>query len=187
MIATLKKIFGVGAQYFPESEVVSVKTLVWKRGLCGLRHGTQSSIEAILACHPALSTEWLAGWQFCVNYEVFAQAPLILSGIGVCLLVQRRRLKFVFTHIMTAYQCQSVPHQTCFCLTQFQVCVNRTGRSHWCCVCDPFSCCQVLSVSFFRVQLLLSAVSSSWSSQQPPTSSVPELPFSTPIPLFFSF
>ena len=27
--------------------------------LCTLRHGIQISMEAILACHPALSTEWL--------------------------------------------------------------------------------------------------------------------------------
>ena len=28
-------------------------------GLCALRHGIQNSMEAILACHPARSTEWL--------------------------------------------------------------------------------------------------------------------------------
>ena len=28
-------------------------------GLCALRHGVQISMEAILACHPARSTEWL--------------------------------------------------------------------------------------------------------------------------------
>ena len=28
-------------------------------GLCALRHGIQISMEAILACHPARSTEWL--------------------------------------------------------------------------------------------------------------------------------
>ena len=30
-----------------------------KWGLCALRHGIQISMEAILACHPARSTEWL--------------------------------------------------------------------------------------------------------------------------------
>ena len=30
-----------------------------QRGLCALRHGIQISMEAILACHPARSTEWL--------------------------------------------------------------------------------------------------------------------------------
>ena len=33
-------------------------------------------MEAILACHPARSTEWLdRGWQNRVNYDIFAQAP----------------------------------------------------------------------------------------------------------------
>ena len=31
----------------------------WQWGLCALRHGIQISMEAILACHPARSTEWL--------------------------------------------------------------------------------------------------------------------------------
>ena len=30
-----------------------------ERGLCAFRHGIQVSMEAILACHPARSTEWL--------------------------------------------------------------------------------------------------------------------------------
>ena len=34
-------------------------TEVWRRGSCVLRHGIQNSMEAILDCHPALSTEWL--------------------------------------------------------------------------------------------------------------------------------
>ena len=33
-----------------------------ERGPCILRHAIQISTEAIKACHPALSTEWLAGW-----------------------------------------------------------------------------------------------------------------------------
>ena len=44
-------------------------------GLCALRHCIQSSMEAILACHPALSIEWLAGWQIPVYYDVCAQPP----------------------------------------------------------------------------------------------------------------
>ena len=32
---------------------------MWKWGLCALRHGIQISMEAILACHPARSTDWL--------------------------------------------------------------------------------------------------------------------------------
>ena len=44
-------------------------------GLCALRHGIKNSMEAMLACHPALSTEWLAGWKNCVNYGV-SHAPL---------------------------------------------------------------------------------------------------------------
>ena len=31
----------------------------WWWGVCTLRHGIQISMEAILACHPARSTEWL--------------------------------------------------------------------------------------------------------------------------------
>ena len=35
-----------------------ISCMAW-RGLCALRHGIQNLMEAILACHPALSTEWL--------------------------------------------------------------------------------------------------------------------------------
>ena len=31
-------------------------------------------MEAMLACHPALSTEWLAVWQNRVNYDVWAHS-----------------------------------------------------------------------------------------------------------------
>ena len=37
---------------------ISDQSLI-KWGLCALRHGIQISMEAILACHPARSTEWL--------------------------------------------------------------------------------------------------------------------------------
>ena len=37
-------------------------------------------MEAILACHPALSTEW-TGWQNRVNYDAFAQAPFLILGL----------------------------------------------------------------------------------------------------------
>ena len=37
-------------------------------------YGIQNSMEAILVCHQALSTELLAGWQFRANYDVCAQA-----------------------------------------------------------------------------------------------------------------
>ena len=54
----------------PWSSVISFsriklwKELIWIKlhsrwGLCTLRHGIQNAMEAILACHPALSTEWL--------------------------------------------------------------------------------------------------------------------------------
>ena len=35
------------------------KTSCFQWGLSALRHGIQNSMEAILACHPALSTKWL--------------------------------------------------------------------------------------------------------------------------------
>ena len=38
--------------------VISI-TMIIQWGLCALRHGIQISMEAILACHPARSTEWL--------------------------------------------------------------------------------------------------------------------------------
>ena len=45
-----------------------------KWGLCWLRHGIQNSMEAILACHPALSRDWLDWvakscelWQICTG------------------------------------------------------------------------------------------------------------------------
>ena len=50
------------------------KNVEW--GPCALRHWIQSSMEATLACHPAVSTEWLAGWQFTVYYDVCARPPL---------------------------------------------------------------------------------------------------------------
>ena len=37
--------------------VLEWKGIQW--GLCALRHGIQISMEAILTCHPALSTKWL--------------------------------------------------------------------------------------------------------------------------------
>ena len=37
----------------------SLRMCVTQWGLCELRRGIQNSMEAILACHPALSTEWL--------------------------------------------------------------------------------------------------------------------------------
>ena len=33
-------------------------------------------MEAILSCHPAVSTEWLAGWQIAIYYDVCARPPL---------------------------------------------------------------------------------------------------------------
>ena len=48
-------------------------------GPCALRHWIQSSMEAILAFHPAVSTEWLAGWQFTAYYDVCARPPLVPS------------------------------------------------------------------------------------------------------------
>ena len=53
--------------------------LLLQWGPCALHHWIQSSMEAILACHPAVSTEWLAGWQFRipVYYDVWAQPPLM--------------------------------------------------------------------------------------------------------------
>ena len=39
----------------------------------------QSSMEGTLACHPALSTEWLAGWQFLVYYDVCARSPILMG------------------------------------------------------------------------------------------------------------
>ena len=45
--------------------------------LCALHHGIQNSMEAILACHPALLTEWLSWVAVCVNYDVCAQAQLV--------------------------------------------------------------------------------------------------------------
>ena len=39
-------------------------------GALPLHHWMQSLMEAILACQPAVSEEWLAGWQFPVYYDV---------------------------------------------------------------------------------------------------------------------
>ena len=42
-----------------ETWFVQLQMHVIRWGLCALRHGIQISMEAILACHPARSTEWL--------------------------------------------------------------------------------------------------------------------------------
>ena len=43
----------------------------YKWGLCALRHGIQNSMEAILACHPAGSTEWLdCGAKWCERWRM---------------------------------------------------------------------------------------------------------------------
>ena len=44
---------------FLKSENTFFVLFFLKWGLCALRHGIQISMEAILACHPARSTEWL--------------------------------------------------------------------------------------------------------------------------------
>ena len=44
----------MGMHYISNPEYTSTQ---W--GLCASRHGIQISMEAILACHPARSTEWL--------------------------------------------------------------------------------------------------------------------------------
>ena len=44
--------------------------------LCALHHGIQNSMDAILACHPRLSKNKRVVWQFRVDYDLFAQAPL---------------------------------------------------------------------------------------------------------------
>ena len=49
--------------------------------MCTLHHGIQYSMEAILACHPALSTGWVGWLANRVNYDMFAPAPLIRSVV----------------------------------------------------------------------------------------------------------
>ena len=46
-----------------------------KRGPCALHHWINTSLEAILACHPAVSTEWLAGWHFPRTLWLCARPP----------------------------------------------------------------------------------------------------------------
>ena len=60
------------------------KLLANQWGPCALHHWIQNSMEAILTCHPAVSTEWLAGWQFRVYYDVCARSPLKISRTTVC-------------------------------------------------------------------------------------------------------
>ena len=49
---------------------------------CALRHRFQNSMEAILACHPALSTEWL-GWvaKWCERWRIFTGPILLLEVV----------------------------------------------------------------------------------------------------------
>ena len=57
---------------------VTIVALKW--GLCALHHWIKSSMEAILAWNPAVSTEWLAGWHFPVYYDVCARPPFAMSS-----------------------------------------------------------------------------------------------------------
>ena len=43
--------------------------------ITSIYHWIQSSMEAILLCHQAVSTEWLDGWQIPVYYDVCARPP----------------------------------------------------------------------------------------------------------------
>ena len=59
-----------------------VKTIMpseWR--LCALQHWIQILIDAILACHPAVSTEWLAGWQYPVYTMTYAHGSHWRSDI----------------------------------------------------------------------------------------------------------
>ena len=66
-----------GVLYFHNNK----KEVEW--GPYALRHWIQSSMQAILACHPAVSIEWLAGWHFTVYYDVCARPPLGKTKIFV--------------------------------------------------------------------------------------------------------
>ena len=81
--------------------------LSWSRwGLCALRHGIQISMEAILACHPARSIEWLdCHPKSCELHDVFAQAPSVpfawwTAHVG-------------FTLVCPEGSCQNTAHLLC--------------------------------------------------------------------------
>ena len=48
-----------GWMFFGNTLFETRASCIAQMGPCPLRHGTQNSIETILACHPALSTKWL--------------------------------------------------------------------------------------------------------------------------------
>ena len=55
-----------------DTENIHKTALQW--GLGALCHGIQIFVEAFGVCHRDLRTEYVAGWQFCLNYDVCAQA-----------------------------------------------------------------------------------------------------------------
>ena len=61
-------------------------------GLCASRHGIQASMEAILACHPALSTKWL-DWvvKWCQRW-CMCTGPCVTSFSTLCI----RAVKITF-------------------------------------------------------------------------------------------
>ena len=62
----------------------------WQWGPCALRHGIQTAMDGILACHPALSTKWLdwvATWWWCERWRMctapigmFAETGIFIIG-----------------------------------------------------------------------------------------------------------
>ena len=59
-------------------------------GLCALRCHIQISMEAILACHPTRSTEWLAEREVQVNYDVCPTLcpSVVFLSHALCLTIQ---------------------------------------------------------------------------------------------------
>ena len=77
---------------------------------CALRHGIENSMEAILACSPALSAELLAGWSLRVNHDIFGQphtahrtainalkSPSMMPGCTLCLRFLTKDAHFPFS------------------------------------------------------------------------------------------
>ena len=64
-------------------------------------------MEAILTCHPALSTDW-TGWQNRVNYDVFAHAPFVPRFYSFTQWLSKHKKKkkkkrFRFSMLLTVY------------------------------------------------------------------------------------
>ena len=99
---------------------MSCSSLEW--GPCALHHWIQSSMQAILACRPALSTKWLAGWQFPVCHDVCAQP----HWVWACMIAEKK--KQTVRHVFKFYQADSVLLRILQGTNKWPLCFEQSRR-----------------------------------------------------------